>query len=40
LSASWYKYKSEDPDNKPKPNALHGTPLIKNEGTQGNEAAS
>ena len=38
LSASWYKYKSEDPDNKPKPNALHGTPLIKNEGTQGNEA--
>nr|POF19209.1 isoform 2 of protein nrt1/ ptr family 4.5 [Quercus suber] len=36
--ASWYKYKSEDPDTKPKPNALHGTPLIKNEGTQGNEA--
>lgn len=38
LSASWYKYKSEHPDAKPKSNALHRTPLIKNEGTQGNEA--
>ena len=35
--ASWYKYKSEDPDSKPKPKALNGTPLINNESTQDNE---
>lgn len=34
--ASWYKYKSEDPDPKSNPKALNGTPLIKDESTQEN----